>query len=103
MVSDFLSERRPLGITIGDSLSQTKLGLMDMKTIRLILYDRSTGIVTLTVVDALPLAKLEGLLELRHVLNMNRVPVSGEIVHLNENVSLWSCLTHQTKDAGIIA
>ena len=42
-----------------------KLGLMDMKTVRLILYDRSTGEVTLTVVDALPLAKLEDLLELR--------------------------------------
>ena len=59
---------------------------MDMKTIRLILYHRSTGIVTLTVADALPLAKLEGLLEL----NMNRVPVSGEIVNLDENVSLRS-------------
>ena len=40
---------------------------MDMETVRLILYDRSTGVVTLTVVDALPLAKLKCLLELRHV------------------------------------
>ena len=31
LVSDFLSERRPLGITIRDSLSRTKLGLMDME------------------------------------------------------------------------
>ena len=40
---------------------------MDVETVRLILYDRSTGVVTLTVVDTLPLAKLESLLELRHV------------------------------------
>ena len=58
VVSDFLSERRPLGIT--------------------------------TETVSLPLAKLEGLLELRHVLNMNRVPVSGEIMYLDENVSLRS-------------
>ena len=63
---------------------------MDMETVRLILNDCSTGVVTLTVVEHLPLAKLEGLLELRHVLNMNRVPVSGEIIYLDENVSLRS-------------
>ena len=57
---------------------------------RLILFDRSTSAVTLTVVDALPLAELEGLLELRHVFNVDRVPVSGEIIHLDENVSLRS-------------
>ena len=51
---------------------------MDMETARLILYDRSTGVVALTVVDALPLAELEGLLELRHVFNVNCFPVSGE-------------------------
>ena len=67
-----------------------KLGLMDMETGSLILYDRSTGVVSLTVVDALPLAELEGFLELRHVFNVNRVPVSGEIIHLDENVSLRS-------------
>ena len=50
---------------------------MDMETVRLILYDRSTDVVTLTVVDTLPLVKLEGLLEHHHVFNMNRVPVSG--------------------------
>ena len=48
------------------------------------------GVVTLTVVDALPLAKLEGLLERRHVFSVNGVPVSGEIIHLDENVSLRS-------------
>ena len=67
-----------------------RLGLMDTETVRLILYDRSTGEVTLTVVDALPLAELEVLLELRHVFNVNRVPVSGAIIHLDENVSLRS-------------
>ena len=61
-----------------------------METVRLILYDRSTVVVTLTVVDALPLAELEGLLELRHVFNVDRVPVSGEIIHLDEKVSLRS-------------
>ena len=63
---------------------------MDMETVRLILYDRSTGIVTLTVVDALPLAELEGLLELRHVFKVDRIPVSGEVAHLDKNVSLRS-------------
>ena len=63
---------------------------MDMDTVRLILYDRSTSIITVTVVDALPFAKVEGLLELLHVLSMNSVPVSGKIVHLDENVSLRS-------------
>ena len=63
---------------------------MDTETVRLILYDRSTGEVTLTVVDALPLAKLEVLLELCHVFTVDRVPVSGEIIHLDENVSLRS-------------
>ena len=48
---------------------------MDMETVRLILYDRSTGVVSLTVVDALPLAELEGLLELRHVFSVDRIPV----------------------------
>ena len=88
VVSDFLSERRPLGITIGGQSLLNKLGLMDMETGRLILNDRSTGVVTLTVVDTLPLAELEGLLELRHVFHVNRVPVSGEIIHLDEDVSL---------------
>ena len=32
---------------------------MDMETVRLIVYDRSTGVVTLIVVDALPLAELK--------------------------------------------
>ena len=67
-----------------------KLGLMDMETVTLILYDRSTSVVTLTVVDALPLAELEGLLELRHVLCADRIPVSGEVVHLDEDMSLRS-------------
>ena len=67
-----------------------KLGLMDMKTVRLILNDRSSGVVTLTVVNALPLAELERLLELRQVFSVNGVPVSGEIIHLDENVSLRS-------------
>ena len=53
VVSDFLSERRPLGITIVDSLSWTNLAWWTW-----ILYDRSTLVVTLTVVDALPLAEL---------------------------------------------
>ena len=57
---------------------------MDMETVGLILYDRSTVVVTLTVVD------VEGLLELRHVFNVDLVPVSGEIIHLDENVSLRS-------------
>ena len=61
-----------------------------METVRLILYDRSTGVVTLPVVGALPRALLEGLLELRHVFNVNRVPVSGDIIHLDESVSLRS-------------
>ena len=43
-----------------------------------------------TIVNALPFAKLESLLELCHVLSMNSVPVSGKVVHLNENVSLRS-------------
>ena len=63
---------------------------MDMETVRLLLYDRSTRVVTLTVADALPLAELEGLLELRHVFNVNRVPVNGEIIHLDEDVFLRS-------------
>ena len=63
---------------------------MDVEAVRLVLNDGSTGIVTLTVVNALSFAKLEGLLELCHVLSMNSVPVSGKIVHLNENVSLRS-------------
>ena len=63
---------------------------MDVEAVRLVLNDSSTSIVTLTVVDALPFAKLEGLLELRHVLSMNSIPVSGKIVHLDENVSLRS-------------
>ena len=67
MVSDFLSERRPSWNHIRGQSLLNKLGLMDMETERLILYDRSTGVVTITVADALPLAKLEGLLELRHV------------------------------------
>ena len=33
---------------------------MDVETVRLVLNDSSTGTVTLTVVDALPFAKLEG-------------------------------------------
>ena len=63
---------------------------MDMETVGLILYDCSTGVVTLNVVDALPLAELEGILELRHVFSVNRVPVSGEIIHLDENASMRS-------------
>ena len=63
---------------------------MDVEAVRLVLNDSSTGIVTLTVVDALPFAKLEGLLKLCHVLSMNSGPVSGEIVYLDENVSLRS-------------
>ena len=54
---------------------------MDMETVRLILDDRSTSVLTLPVVDALPLAELD-------VFNVNRVPVSGEIIYLDENVSL---------------
>ena len=50
---------------------------MDVEAVRLILNGSSTCMVTLTVVDALPFAKLESLLELRHVLNMDSVPVSG--------------------------
>ena len=65
---------------------------MDVEAVRLVLNDSSTGIVTLTVVDALPFAKLEGLLKLCHVLRMNSVPVSGKIVHLDENVP--AVLTH---------
>ena len=61
---------------------------MDVEAVRLVLNDSSTGIVT--VVDALPFAELEGLLELCHVLSMNSVPVSGKIVHLDETVSLRS-------------
>ena len=63
---------------------------MGVEAVRLVLNDSSTGTVTLTVVDALPFAKLEGLLELCHVLSMNSVPVTGKIVHLDENVSLRS-------------
>ena len=63
---------------------------MDKETVRLILYDRSTGVVTLTVVDALPRVELESLLAFRHVFNVNRFAVSGEIIHLDENVSLRS-------------
>ena len=63
---------------------------MDVETVRLILYNRSTGVVALIAGDALPLAKLESLLELRHVFNMNRIPVSGEIIYVYENVSLRS-------------
>ena len=63
---------------------------MDMETVRLILYDRLTGVVTLTVVDALPLAEPESILEFRQVFNVNRVTVGGEIIHLDEYVSLLS-------------
>ena len=41
---------------------------MDVEAVRLVLNDGSAGIVTLAVVDALPFSKLEGLLELCHVL-----------------------------------
>ena len=50
---------------------------MDVEAVRMVLNDSSTGIVTLTVVDALPHSKLEGLLELCHVLSMNSIPLSG--------------------------
>ena len=63
---------------------------MDVEAVRRVLNDRSTGIVTLTVIDALPFAELDGLLELRHLFNVIRVLVSGEIIHLDENVSLRS-------------
>ena len=70
--SDFLSERRPLEIFNRGQSLLNKLGLMDMESGSLILYDRSTGVVSLTVVDALPLAELECFLELRHVFNVKR-------------------------------
>ena len=75
----------PSDVLLESQLEQSllnKLGLMDMETVRLILYDRST--------DALPLAELEGLLEVHHVFSVNRIPVSGEIIHLDDSVSLRS-------------
>ena len=82
--------RRPLGITMRGQSLLNKRGLMDMETVRLILNDSSTDVVTLTVVDALPLAELEGLLGLRHVFTVDRIPVSCEVFHLDKNVSLRS-------------
>ena len=75
------SERRSLGVTIGTvSPEQTWPDGHGNRTIDPV--DRST--------DALPLAELEGLLELHHVFSVNRIPVSGEIIHLDDSVSLRS-------------
>ena len=79
-----------------------KFGLIDMEAVRLVLNDGSTGVVTLTVVDALPLAELEGLLEFRHVFCVDGMPVSGEVAHLDEDMSLRSRLIHQAKDARVV-
>ena len=76
---------------------------MDMAAVRRVLNDGSTSLVALTVVDALPLAELEGLLEFRHVFCVDGIPVSGEVVHLDEDMSLRSRLIHQAKDTGVVA
>ena len=62
-----------------------------------------TSVVTLTVVDALPLAELEGLVEFRHVFCVDRLPVSGEVVHLDEDMSLRSRLTHHAEYTRVVA
>ena len=73
---------------------------MDMEAVRLVQNDGSTGVVTLTVLDALSLTELEGLLEFRHVFFVDRIPVSGK---LDEDMSLRSRLTHQAEDARVVA
>ena len=43
-----------------------------------------------SVVDTLPLTELEGFLKFHHVLGVNDVSMCGKIVHLDENMTLWS-------------
>ena len=64
-----------------------KLGLVNMETVRLVLNHSSTGVITLTVVNTLPLTELAGFLQFHHVLRVNGVPVSGKIIHLDENAT----------------